>query len=353
MKELNAFKKFLNEGKLFEALNKDLKEFGPDLEKKLKDLGLAPSILSNDKKNMAFDAIGEDPKKVAIVLSSFTNPLKSFELVWNSASEKIVMKAVDNFQTQTGQMSSKVFQKSGWDEDPKYTKNLNPGDIFKTKVEVYPGDLKAISYYRVPPNRSESLAEGKLDDIRRQIYKGMDLIDGALGKAKGSIPQEDWDSLYALVSKIESKAEYIKDVKEKVNESFDNDMESRYNYIRPLMVDLDDSARTEAMIDGMEDAMMEDDKEAFDFYFVETMKMLGLEQELMDDVMSEGNDDVLDEILKDDKFEVGDKVTMKAGGEEMEITKARRLFGSDTQGYTVKKADGKTAEYSANQLKKA
>ena len=215
--------------------------------------------------------------------------------------------------------------------------------------------------------------EGKLDDIRRQIYKGMDLIDGALGKAKGIIPQKDWDSLYALVSKIESKAEYIKDVKKKVNESFDNDMESRYNYIRPLMVDLDDSARTEAMIDGMEDAMMEDDKEAFDFYFVETMKMLGLEQELMDDVMSEpdfediapdsalgpnpsfveGNDDVLDEILKEEKFEVGDKVTMKAGGEEMEITKARRLFGSDTQGYTVKKADGKTAEYSANQLKKA
>ena len=70
--------------------------------------------------------------------------------------------------------------------------------------------------------------EGKLDDIRLQIYKGMDLIDSALGKAKGIIPQEDWDSLYALVSKIESKAERIKDVKEKVNESFDNDMESRY-----------------------------------------------------------------------------------------------------------------------------
>ena len=66
-----------------------------------------------------------------------------------------------------------------------------------------------------------------------------------------------------------------------------------------------------------------------------------------------GNDDVLDEILKEEKFEVGDKVTMKAGGEEMEITKARKMFGSDTQAYTVKKSDGKTDEYSANQLKKA
>ena len=137
-----------------------------------------------------------------------------------------------------------------------------------------------------------------------------------------------------------------------LDENFDNDMESRYAYIRPLMVDLDDSSRTEAMIDGMEDAMMEDDKEAFDFYFVETMKMLGLESELQDELYEE-NDGVLDEILKEEKFEVGDKVTMKAGGEEMEITKARRMFGSPTQAYTVKKADGKTAEYSANQLKKA
>jgi len=70
---------------------------------------------------------------------------------------------------------------------------------------------------------------------------------------------------------------------------FGNDIDSRYEYIRPLMSRLPDSARTEAMIDGMEEAMAEDDKMAFDFYFVETMKMLGLEDELMepDDAMSE------------------------------------------------------------------
>ena len=63
---------------------------------------------------------------------------------------------------------------------------------------------------------------------------------------------------------------------------FGNDIESRYQYIRPLMSRLPDSARTEAMIDGMEEARAEDDKMAFDFYFVETMKMLGLETELME-----------------------------------------------------------------------
>ena len=56
---------------------------------------------------------------------------------------------------------------------------------------------------------------------------------------------------------------------------------------------------------------------------------------------------------KDAKFEIGDKVTMKAGGGEMEIVGARKMFGNNTQAYKVKKSDGEEVEYSANQLKKA
>ncbi|MDA8978327.1 hypothetical protein N9F67_00490 [bacterium] len=158
---------------------------------------------------------------------------------------------------------------------------------------------------------------------------------------------------------------------------FGNDPEDRYKYARKFTADLPDTARSEYLVSALDDALedyrLTDEVGEFDQAFVDIMKALGKEQELMDDVMSEpdfediapdsalgpnpsfveGNDDVLDEILKEEKFEVGDKVTMKAGGEEMEITKARRLFGSPTQAYTVKKADGKTAEYSANQLKKA
>ena len=59
-----------------------------------------------------------------------------------------------------------------------------------------------------------------------------------------------------------------------LEEQFGNDIESRYNFVRPLMSRLPDSARTEAMIDGMEEARDEDDKMAFDFYFVETMKII-------------------------------------------------------------------------------
>ena len=67
------------------------------------------------------------------------------------------------------------------------------------------------------------------------------------------------------------------------NGDFGNDIEDRYAYIRPLMSRLPDTARTEMMIDGMEDGLREDDKELFDFYFVEAMKELGLEDQLMDD----------------------------------------------------------------------
>ena len=59
------------------------------------------------------------------------------------------------------------------------------------------------------------------------------------------------------------------------------------------------------------------------------------------------------EFLNEEKFKVGDKVTMKGGGDEMEVTKARRMFGSKIDAYSVKKSDGKEVEYDEGQLKLA
>ena len=110
-----------------------------------------------------------------------------------------------------------------------------------------------------------------------------------------------------------------------LEENFGNDIESRFQYIRPLMVRLDDTARTEAMIDGMEEARAEDDKMAFDFYFVETMKMLGLDSELMEVDNLEENDDVLDEMIDEAMFDVGDMVVMKADREKTSPMKIKYL----------------------------
>jgi len=177
------------------------------------------------------------------------------------------------------------------------------------------------------------------------------------------------------------------------NSDFGNDPEDRYKYARKFTADLPDTARSEYLVSSLEDALedyrLTDEVGEFDQAFVDIMKALGKEKELSEDLfspnemsamaiekeMAEGkgipdvntdfsvdtdfsadlseNDAVLDEIVKDAKFEIGDKVTMKAGGGEMEIVGARRMFGSPTQAYKVKKSDGETVEYSANQLKKA
>jgi len=189
---------------------------------------------------------------------------------------------------------------------------------------------------------------------------------------------------------------------------FGNDIESRYQYIRPLMSRLPDSARTEAMIDGMEEARAEDDKQAFDFYFVEAMKELGLENELMEadslinpeaeeiedddlaaaadyfDSLAE-NDKVLDEFLQmpaqeeeeeeeedeevvekeaevtininlqEGKFEVGDYVVFADDwkkGSPMRVTGMRKMFASPLHAIKVTKLNGETAEYDETQLVK-
>jgi len=170
-----------------------------------------------------------------------------------------------------------------------------------------------------------------------------------------------------------------------LEENFGNDIESRYQFIRPLMSRLPDSARTEMFIDGMEEARAEDDKMAFDYYFVEAMKELGLESELMEaeslinpeaeeidpedlaasadyfDNLSE-NDDVLDEMLDEDvplgiapPFAIGDLVYRKFDDQKapMKVVKMRKMFASPLHAVTVVgTSGGDELEYDETQLVK-
>ena len=47
------------------------------------------------------------------------------------------------------------------------------------------------------------------EELRKEFYKGMQIMDSALAKAKGVIPQEQWNALYAAVTKVEDEAEFI------------------------------------------------------------------------------------------------------------------------------------------------
>ena len=53
------------------------------------------------------------------------------------------------------------------------------------------------------------------------------------------------------------------------------------------------------------------------------------------------------------EMKVGDKVTFKSGGGDMEIIDVRDMFASDLKAYRVKNADGETFEYSEDQLQLA
>ncbi len=53
------------------------------------------------------------------------------------------------------------------------------------------------------------------------------------------------------------------------------------------------------------------------------------------------------------KFKIGDKVTLNNGGEEMEVVLIRKLMGSKSPSYSVKKSDDEEVEYRETQLKLA
>jgi len=187
-----------------------------------------------------------------------------------------------------------------------------------------------------------------------------------------------------------------------LEENFGNDIESRYQFVRPLMSRLPDTAYTESLIDGMEEGRAGDDKVMFDFYFVEAMKALGLEDELVEDGDLEDyyneyrfnkrqenldeNDTILDEFLEmpaqeeegadievlDDveeleiekditininleegKFEVGDLVYRKFDDAQfpMKVVGVRKMFASPLQAVSVVgTSGGDKLEYDETQL---
>lgn len=165
-------------------------------------------------------------------------------------------------------------------------------------------------------------------------------------------------------------------------DDFGNDPQDRYNYVRKFTADLPDTARTEQMIQNLDDALedykMTDEVGEFDRAFVEIMIALGKENELMEgeslinpeaeeiddddlgaaadyfDSLAE-NDDVLDEMIDEAMFDVGDMVVMRTDqlkGAPMKVKGMRRMFGSNVNAISVEKQDGEEVEYDETQLVK-
>lgn len=128
--------------------------------------------------------------------------------------------------------------------------------------------------------------------------------------------------------------------------NFGNDIEDRYAYIRPLMADLPDNARTESLIDGMEDGLREDDKELFDYYFVEAMKMLGLEHQLMDGGEIEGPG--IEDLTPDPALGPNPSFVEEAEDEETDYMKRRRKMSDYYVDNEAEEIDAEDLEASAD-----
>ena len=142
--ELRALvKELLDETPLNEALNKPLKEFGPDLKKRLETLGFKVGIFpgKQDFDNDILDRLKNDTSLVAIAyfnggkMGSEDIEYETINVLTNSKNQQKLEKAVDYFN-----LTDSAF---GPEKDAgfvvKQAINKNDGDILASKVGMSGG----------------------------------------------------------------------------------------------------------------------------------------------------------------------------------------------------------------------
>ena len=146
-------KKFLVENKLTtnskvlkEALNKPLKDFGPDLQKRLQALGFQAKLFTG-KQSVPMDAVEKimaDPNLAGIsYVSGNDGTYEYIEVVVNKEKLKDLQKVKQYFQIPDQAYGPD--KELGW--VIKNVQNVNPGDIISSKLETN-NDTAQISYYR-------------------------------------------------------------------------------------------------------------------------------------------------------------------------------------------------------------
>ena len=150
--ELRALvKELLDETSLNEALNKPLKEFGPDLKKRLETLGFKVGLFpqKQDFDNAVLDRLKNDTSLVAIAyfnggkMGSEDIEYETINVLTNSKNQQKLEKAVDYFN-----LTDSAF---GPEKDAgfvvKQAINKNDGDILASKV-VSSGDFANVKFNR-------------------------------------------------------------------------------------------------------------------------------------------------------------------------------------------------------------
>ena len=125
MKYLKTYENF-DDQKLYESLNKDIRQFGKDLDKNFKVSGFDTLILMNQPSQEQLKIVKTNPK--AVIFEVFQNSeTQMLTLYVNPEKIAIAEKIINKFQLSN--FDGPVLKK-GW--TTKQVKGaINPGDIFK------------------------------------------------------------------------------------------------------------------------------------------------------------------------------------------------------------------------------
>lgn len=83
------------------------------------------------------------------------------------------------------------------------------GDLDPEEQKLFKGNIADFGVDTFMEGKEELNEQITPEELRKEFYKGMKIMDSALAKAKGVISQEQWNTLYAVVTKVEDAAENI------------------------------------------------------------------------------------------------------------------------------------------------
>jgi len=128
-----------------EALNKELKAFGPDLMKRLKTAGFQTGLFKGQGQvpNDARMKIIDNPKLAGIAYKRYPDGYEFLEVSVQREKGEELEKVAKYFSTPEGQYGPD--KDAGW--VIKNVRNVNPGDIYRSKLGGMNG-LATITYFR-------------------------------------------------------------------------------------------------------------------------------------------------------------------------------------------------------------
>jgi len=147
---------YLNgKGLVNEALNKELKEFGPDLQKKLTSLGFKTKLMVNqDAHDVRQQVANSNPKEMLALINYYNySGSELLNVIVHKDNNKYLEKLVSYFSLPKTEYGPD--KEIGW-----YVKNVrsvNPGDIVVT--QIYGGQ---VSFYRAGEKGSTQQTQSRM-----------------------------------------------------------------------------------------------------------------------------------------------------------------------------------------------